>query len=44
MAACKDRGEQLLDDVVLSDDHPLQLLLHQHTVLTEFLQDVAKAA
>ena len=44
MPAGEDRGKQLLDDVVLADDHALQFLLHQHPMLTELLQNVPKAA
>ena len=42
MAAGEDRGEDLLDDLVLADDHLLQLLLHELPVLGELLQNVAE--
>ena len=42
MAAGEDRGEELLDDVVLSDDHLLQFLLHQLPVLAELDEDVVE--
>jgi hypothetical protein len=42
VAAGEDRGEELLDDVVLADDHLLQLLLHQLPVLRELLEDLVE--
>ena len=44
MPAGEDGGEDLLDDLVLADDHLLQLLLHQLAMLGELLQDVAEIA
>ncbi len=43
VAAGEDRREELLDHLVLPDDHLLQLLLHQLPVLGELLEDVAQA-
>ena len=42
--AREDRREQLLDDLVLPDDDPLQFFLHQASMLAELLQDVSQAA
>jgi hypothetical protein len=44
MAAGEDRREQLLDDSVLPHDHPLQLFLHQPSMLAELLEYVSQAA
>ena len=38
----KNRGEQLLNHLILSDDDLLQFLLHQLPMLSEFLQYLAK--
>jgi hypothetical protein len=40
--AGKDRGKHLLDDVVLPDDHLLQLLLHQLALPGELGQHLAQ--
>jgi hypothetical protein len=44
MAACKDGGEDLLNDIALADDDLLQLFLHELPMLAELLQNVAEAA
>lgn len=44
MTTGEDGGKDLLDDLVLSDDHFLQLALHDEPVLTEFFEDVAQVA
>jgi hypothetical protein len=44
MPTCENCGKQLLDHVVLADDHPLQFLLHQHAMLTELLKDISETA
>ena len=44
VAAGEDGGEHLLDHIRLTDDHFLQFFLHQPSVLTEFLQDVAQVS
>ena len=43
MAAGEDRGEDLLDHLVLPDDDLLQLLLHELPMLGELLQNIAQA-
>jgi hypothetical protein len=42
VAARKDRGEDLFDDIALADDDLLQLFLHELAVLAEFLQDISE--
>ena len=44
MPAREDGGEDLLDDLVLADDHLLQFFLHQLPMLAELLQHIAQAA
>ena len=44
MPAGENGGQDLLDDVVLANDHFLQLFLQQAAMLAEFLEDVAEAA
>jgi hypothetical protein len=44
MSAGEDGGKDLLDDVILTDDHALQLFLHQATMLGKFLQEIAETA
>lgn len=44
MSTRKDGCKQLLDDLVLTHDHFLQFLLHQLTMLAEFLQDITQVA
>ena len=42
MPARKNRGEDLLDHLVLADDDLLQLLLHELAMLGELLQNIAE--
>ena len=39
----KDGGKNLFDDFILTDDHLLQLFLHDASMLAEFLENVAQA-
>jgi hypothetical protein len=43
MTAREDGGEQLLDHVVLADNHSLQFLLHHLPVPGKFLEDFSQA-
>ena len=44
VAAGENGGEDLLDHLVLADDHLLQFFLHQLAMLAEFLENVAQTA
>ena len=44
VAAGENGGEDLLDHVVLADDHLLQFFLHQPAMLAEFLKNVAEVS
>jgi hypothetical protein len=44
VTTCKDGRENLLNDRILSNDHFLQLRLHQLAMLAKFLQDFSQIA
>ena len=42
MATREDGSKELLDDLVLADDHLLQFLLHQLPMLAELQQNIVE--
>jgi hypothetical protein len=41
VTTCEDGGKDLLDHFVLANDHLLQLLLHDQSMLSEFFEYIA---